>query len=114
MKRRTLPVLISAGFFILLATGVAAAFLAGRGTRVVQNYAGGVLALVVVVFLARTLGLGGEYYEYLDFERISELRSGRTYKASSAFMVDTDISTPAAAAAFLPLGLLYFLLAPFP
>jgi hypothetical protein len=49
----------------------------------------------------------------IDLEELSHIRAG-TAEGESAFDPNADISTPGRALAFLPIGLAYFLLGPFP
>src|SRR5262249_5173657 len=72
----------------------------------------GVLAAAMVF-----LGLRHEASQDLqlfDLERVSTLRSGLANSANSAFMADVDVSSPAKAIAFMPIGVLFLLFSPFP
>jgi hypothetical protein len=51
---------------------------------------------------------------FVDFEEMDRSRRWSSTAAGSGFAQDVDISTPGKALLFLPVGLTYFLLAPFP
>jgi hypothetical protein len=52
--------------------------------------------------------------QLFDLERVATLRSGLANTANSAFMADVDVSSPAKAIAFMPIGVLFLLFSPFP
>jgi hypothetical protein len=89
---------------------VLALMLKGRG-NVVRNAAIGALVAIVAVYAEAVTAP-----RIPDLERLAELRrwSAKEGIAASGFARDVDVSTPAGALAFLPVGLVYFLFAPFP
>lgn len=71
-------------------------------------------ALFGVAVLAYTqLGLGSEWVESASFEAIQQQREALA-TGGTAFRPGVDISTPLRGLQFLPIGLGFFLLAPFP
>ena len=64
--------------------------------------------------MLQSAGLGGTLAEEPTIERIQYLRQDLAFGAGSAFGIGADVSTVGGAAGFLPIGLVYFLLAPFP
>ena len=70
-----------------------------------------------VAGLLLLVGLSGaaqQNAEMLTFERVSQFRHGMATTANSGFSSEVDVSTPARALAFLPMGVAALLLAPFP
>jgi 4-amino-4-deoxy-L-arabinose transferase-like glycosyltransferase len=59
-------------------------------------------------------GRTGQDAEILNLETASSYRRGMAVSARSGFAHDVDVSTPAKAAAFLPVGMANMLFAPFP
>ncbi len=78
----------------------------------VRNMALAALLVAVATYADQSLG-SDRKFRSLDFEELSETRYWMSVGAASAFR-PVDISTPGKALAFLPVGLTYFLLAPFP
>jgi hypothetical protein len=77
---------------------------------------GFVVAMVVGIAIVTIAQHGGtqEAERVMDLETLVMLRQGMTHQAASAFGEGVDISTPANALRFLPVGLAYFLFSPFP
>jgi hypothetical protein len=94
----TLPVLLS--------------FLIRKRAHLVRNASLGMLLAVVVVYADQASSQ--RKLRTIDFEELQKLRQWSSTAAASGFAVDADISTPEKALLFLPIGLTYFLLAPFP
>lgn len=92
---------------------IVVALVVQRGGRVVRNAILGMLAASVLIYANYTVedrrGLRSA-----DLEILQELRSGTAIGGKSNFAPDADISTPTGALTFLPLGLAFFLFAPFP
>ncbi len=88
-------------------------FLAQRSANMLRNATLGLLASVVLVFGDMT---GGDRraMRSADLEIMQEFRESTAHRGESNFAPDADISTVAGAAVFLPLGLAFFLFAPFP
>lgn len=99
--------------FFVVAIPPLVALLIGRRGQLGRNFVVATLAsIAVVVFVqqgAATTALGT-----MDLETLAEQRRGMLFKAGSAFAADADISSPGKALAFLPIGMAYFLFAPFP
>jgi len=72
------------------------------------------IILLVGIGLLGQLGFKERFAQAVVFERIDTLRAGITSYGGSAFYSDVDISTPTNALKFLPIGIIYFLFAPFP
>ena len=72
----------------------------------------GAIAAVLVIYADQSAGANRKLRTF-DLEEIQEIRYWNTVGASSQFE-QADISTPTKAIFFLPRGLAYFLLAPFP
>jgi len=84
-----------------------------RGQRnIVRSTIVAGLLVGVVVYADQSLGANRKLRTF-DLEELSETRYWMSVGASSSFG-QVDISTPGKAALFLPVGLTYFVLAPFP
>ncbi|MCU1276876.1 MAG: hypothetical protein JWM53_422 [bacterium] len=100
-----------------LGFAVVASLLAERGGRLVtgvpkQLFIGGtVVAMLALVGFA---GSAQQNAELLTFEHVSAFRHGMATTANSGFDAEVDISTPARALAYLPVGVGTLLFAPFP
>jgi hypothetical protein len=77
-----------------------------------RNVLAGMAVAAVVIYATRALGPQSQLAS-LDLAEIQSLRQWHGVGAASRFEA-ADISTPGKAVAFLPTGLAYFLLAPFP
>jgi Dolichyl-phosphate-mannose-protein mannosyltransferase len=100
-----------------VAFAIVAALLIEPGLRVMSGmYKQLSLAAVAVgLFMLTGISQGAVTgSEFLDLQRVSTFRSGMATSAKSGFSADVDISTPARAMAFLPIGMANLLLAPFP
>jgi hypothetical protein len=73
--------------------------------------AAAVIGLLAIVGATTHVSAGAET---LSLERVSGFRHGMAVTAHSGFSADVDVSTPAGAIAFLPIGLAELLLGPFP
>jgi hypothetical protein len=62
----------------------------------------------------KQMGAGGGVFQKLDNIRKGQTGVGIASSTSSAYLEGADISTPEKAVKFLPLGVMYILLAPFP
>jgi hypothetical protein len=71
--------------------------------------------MVVIIGLAFSyFGAGETARKTLDVEKVQRSREWNAKAANSGFGGDVDITDPSAAIGFLPVGILYVLLAPFP
>jgi hypothetical protein len=91
---------------------VVVSFLAQRSRHIGRNLVIGSLAAAAVIYADQEAGADRKA-RFIDLEQLNEIRFWNTTTAASAFE-QADISTPGKALAFLPKGLAYFLLAPFP
>lgn len=87
-------------------------FVAWRSRHMVRNLVLGGIVAMGVIYADQSAGANRRLRTF-DLEQIQEIRYWNTVGASSQFE-QADISTPFKAALFLPKGLAYFLLAPFP
>ena len=87
-------------------------FLARTSRNLGRNLVLGCIGAVVVIYADQAAGANRKLRSF-DLEEIHEIRYWNTVGASSQFE-QADISTPGKALVFLPKGLAYFLLAPFP
>src|SRR5262249_52685172 len=106
-------------FYMLYFLGMAvvASLFFERGSRLITGVPKSLLMAGLAVVLLSVVGLtsGAEQgANFLDLERVSEFRKAMAETANSGFAADVDISTPGGALAFLPIGIAYLLLAPFP
>jgi hypothetical protein len=70
--------------------------------------------LFALTYLLQTAGLGGTLAQEPTLERVQYLRQDLALGANSAYGTTADVSTVTGAITFFPIGLVYFLLAPFP
>lgn len=92
----------------------AAGVLMGRSRSPVRSLALGSLLLLGLTFAFQNLGLGASLTGEPSLERAQLLRESFQVGAGSAYGQGADVSTPGGALLYLPVGLAYFLLAPFP
>jgi hypothetical protein len=78
--------------------------------RVLQ---GGIMVVIIGLALSY-FGAGETARKTLDIDKVQRSREWNAKAANSGFGGDVDITDPAAAIGFLPVGILYVLLAPFP
>ena len=99
-------------FYVVAIPPVIAIVIGGRG-HLARNF---VLAFAATVGLLIMMqhGAGARARTHMSLEAISKVRQDMATGAASAFHEDVDIDTPGKALAFLPVGVAYFLLSPFP
>lgn len=88
-----------------------------RGTKLVTGVPKQLVLGGAIIGLLTLVGVSGSAQkdaELLTFARVSSFRAGMATTANSGFDADVDISTPARALAFLPIGVSFLLLSPFP
>ncbi|MCU0726832.1 MAG: glycosyltransferase family 39 protein [Planctomycetes bacterium] len=102
--------------FLLMALSAAVSLLVGRAGRIGPALLKGVAAILLIAVIMRVAGFG-----LWEMERASlaDLNLQRKYSASvesaqGSFRPEVDISSPGRAIAWLPVGVAYFLFAPFP
>ena len=102
--------------YLMVMVGLAAGagVVMGKSRSPLASLAGGAVLLMGLSYLLQSAGLGGTLAEEPTLDRIQYLRQDLAYGAGSAFGIGADVSTVGGAVGFLPTGLVYFLLAPFP
>jgi len=95
----TLPILVS--------------FIVRQRAHLFRNTALGMFMAGAVIYADASAGRERRM-RFVDFEEMDRSRRWSSTAAGSGFAQDADISTPLKALAFLPVGLTYFFLAPFP
>ena len=99
--------------FYVVALPPIVAMLIGRRGHLARNFlVAFVAAIGLVVLVQHGAAQGAE--SRMSLEAVSKVRQDMTTGADSAFYEDIDISTPDRALRFLPIGIAYFLLSPFP
>jgi hypothetical protein len=98
--------------FFAIAAPMIVSFFARRRTNVVRNATLGMVLALVVIFIDASAG-AAHRMRVPDLETLSQYREFTGF-GGSQFETAADVSTPARALAFLPIGISYFLLAPFP
>lgn len=88
-------------------------FVVRQRKHLLRNTVVGMMVATVVIYADAMAGVGRRM-RTIDFEELNQSRQWSATAAASGFAPEADISTPAKAIAFLPVGLTYFLLAPFP
>ena len=101
--------------FILVAVAIAASLVIGQRNAARAVATGGVLMLALVVAIQQTR-LGDSEMERANLEFLQKQRVLNAMGSTGAGSMGTevDISTPTAALTYLPIGLAYFYLSPFP
>lgn len=99
-------------FFVVAVPPVTAFLLSGRG-NLARNFILTLCGAIAVIVLLEHGVLRESSQQKMTLEGLSRIRQNMA-TGGSAFAADVDISTPGKAVAFLPLGIMYFLLSPFP
>jgi hypothetical protein len=99
--------------FFVVALPPVVALVIGRRGNVVRNFVVASIAALGVLLLIQQGTAAGRAESHMSLETMSRVRQGMA-SGGSAFGENVDISTPAKALAFLPLGVAYFLFSPFP
>jgi hypothetical protein len=99
--------------FYVVAAPPIVAFLIGRRGNLVRNFAIASLTSIGVLLLLQQGTITGETHSRMSLEAVSKMRQDLA-GGSSAFEKNVDISTPAKALVFLPVGIAYYLFSPFP
>jgi len=100
-------------YIMFAAVAGALLFTTKRKFNLMRMVQGGIM--VVIIGLAFSyFGAGETAKKTLDIEKVQRSREWNAKAANSGYGGDVDITDPQAAIGFLPLGILYVLLAPFP
>lgn len=91
-----------------------AGVLMGKSRSPLRSFVVGVGIMLVLALLVRDTGFGGRLTEEPSLSRLEVLRQDMALGAGSAYGQEYDVSTLRGAVTFLPVGIAYFLLAPFP
>jgi hypothetical protein len=100
-----------------LALPILISFFLRGGRHLVRNTTLAMLLALGVVYADAMAGsrvVGGRLSIEQQLQALQEMRRWSSTTADTGFAADADISTPTGALAFLPIGLFYFLFAPFP
>jgi len=100
-----------------LALPILISFFLRGGRHLARNTVLAMLLALGVVYADTVAGfrvVGGRLNIEQQLQTLQEMRHWSSTAASSGFAADADISTPMGALTFLPVGLFYFLFAPFP
>lgn len=106
--------LLRSYMFVLVALGIAASVVASLSVNRVRGFVAALASALLCLYLYSTTGFGHQWVQDASLERIAEIRQGMAQGAQSAYLEDADVSTPEGALRFIPLGMAYFWLAPFP
>ncbi len=102
-------------YLTLLVGGAAVAgILMGRSRSPARSFVAGTILLVTLAYAAQVFGLGRTLAGEPTLEQVQQVREGFLYGANSAYGQAANVSTAAGAIGFLPIGLAFFMLAPFP
>lgn len=91
---------------------IVVSFVVRGRTHLLRNAVFGMLVAAAIIYSDRAAGQDGRL-RFADLEALQEMRH-YTSVGGSAYQETVDISTPGRALAFLPKGLAFFLLAPYP
>ncbi len=97
--------------FLALAAPVVVSFVLGRGNNALRNALLGAVVAGGLIYFDRVSG--ADHSRLVDLDAIQETRNFTNF-GTSRFQDAVDISTPAKALWFLPRGLVFFLLSPYP
>jgi hypothetical protein len=99
---------------LLVGFSAGAGVVMGRSRSPIASFGAGAVLLVAATLVLQSAGVGTSLAEEPTLERVQYLRQDLGRDARSAFGQDADVSTATGAITYLPVGLTYFLLAPFP
>ncbi len=99
---------------VLVGVSAGAGIVMGKSRSPVRSLVLGTAIMVTLVFAAQQAGLGGTLTQEPSLQLVQYLRHDLALGAGSAYGQGADVSTVGGALGFLPVGLTYFLLAPFP
>ncbi len=84
------------------------------GANFGRNFVTGLVVSIVLLVGLQLAGFSQEALQGITFQDLNTLRAGFALGANSGYLQDVDISSVGNALRFLPLGIAYFLFAPFP
>lgn len=99
---------------VLVGLGAVTGIATGKSRSPMRSVIVASVVLMGIAYAVQSLGLAGSLVREPSLQRVELLRESMTFGAGSAYGEGFDVSTPSGALAFLPVGLTYFLLAPFP
>lgn len=99
---------------VLVGLAAGAGVVIGKSRSPIYSLVGGAVMLFGLTFLLQNAGLGGTLAQEPTLERVQYLRQDLALGAHSAYGQGANVSTVGGAITFIPVGLTYFLLAPFP
>jgi hypothetical protein len=99
---------------LLMVVGLVAGVTLGERHNLVWNVTLGASLLAGLAALLVSSDLGSEIAAQTSLDYVSRMRYGLTMQAESAFATGVNTSTLSGTLRFLPVGMLYFLYAPFP
>jgi hypothetical protein len=99
---------------VIVGLSAGAGVVIGKSKSPLTSLVGGGVMLFGLTFLLQHAGLGGTLAQEPTLERVQYLRQDLGLGANSAYGAGANVSTLGGAIAFIPVGLAYFLLAPFP
>ena len=100
--------------FAILGLALALSFIGFRKGHEFRDLFVGLLVALGLGYLFRGLGVGeSSALNDASFEQLHQMRIGLA-SGGSAYAVGSDVSSPGKALLFLPVGVVYFLFAPFP
>lgn len=100
--------------YIMLTAVAGALLFTTKRKFTLLRMAQGALMVITIGVAFSYFGAGETAKTTLDLEKVQRSREWNAKAANSGFGGDVDITDPNAALSFLPIGLLYVLLAPFP
>lgn len=101
--------------FVLVAASAVASFLVGRAGRAGRSFLVGITVIVGLLVVMRFAGFGLWSLERASLYQLNLHRQFNTVEgAAGTIAPDVDISEPANAITYLPVGMFYFLGSPFP
>lgn len=98
---------------IMALLGILGATFIGKGRGIPVNLFVGAIIFGVALFAYQRFGLGSEWVESASFEAIAQQRQNMAF-GGTAFRPEVDVSTPLRGLQYLPMGLAFFFLSPFP
>lgn len=99
--------------FVLVSGSIVLGVVLRQFKHLARNMVLGMILLGILFYLFQTFGFGKRFTTGASFVSLDNYRRSLV-GGNSALHMDADVSSPGRAAAYLPIGVLYFLFAPFP